>query len=298
MVETQVWRRADTDGPEVIHELPPLPADEAFDRPVTPWRRLADNPAARQVGLLVLAGVVWQVYAVQIDNPLVLPSLSETVEAFWRNLTNGQLLARALTSVRTLGLGFGLAVVIAILLTGLAAGFRLAADGMTLAAGMFNPLPAIALLPLALLWFGIGEWSLVFVLIHAVLWPLSLNIHAGFLGVGETLRLSSRSFGVSGWRFAALILVPAALPAIVTGLKIGWAFAWRTLIAAELVFGVSSGAGGLGWFIFQNRNQLEIANVFAGILTVILIGLFVEVAIFRTVERLTLQRWGMQRPGF
>jgi NitT/TauT family transport system permease protein len=90
------------------------------------------------------------------------------------------------------------------------------------------------------------------------------------------------------------ILVPAALPGILTGLKIGWAFAWRTLIAAELVFGVSSGSGGLGWFIFENKNQLETASVFAGLLTVILIGLGVENLVFRTVERATIQKWGME----
>jgi hypothetical protein len=68
------------------------------------------------------------------------------------------------------------------------------------------------------------------------------------------------------------ILVPAALPSILSGLKIGWAFAWRTLIAAELVFGASSGKGGLGWYIFQNRNELYTDKVFAGLAVVILIG--------------------------
>jgi len=87
--------------------------------------------------------------------------------------------------------------------------------------------------------------------------------------------------------------VPAAFPSILTGLKIGWAFAWRTLIAAELVFGVSSGSGGLGWFIFENKNMLNIPNVFAGLLTVILIGLVVENLIFQTIERRTIHRWGM-----
>jgi hypothetical protein len=76
--------------------------------------------------------------------------------------------------------------------------------------------------------------------------------------------------------------------------KIGWAFAWRTLIAAELVFGVSSGQGGLGWFIFENRNLLDIPAVFAGLLTVIVIGLIVENLIFRTIERNTVQKWGTQ----
>lgn len=98
-----------------------------------------------------------------------------------------------------------------------------------------------------------------------------------------------------GPRYIGLILIPAALPAILSGLKIGWAFAWRTLIAAELVFGVSSSQGGLGWFIFRSRNELFTDKVFAGLVMVILIGLAVETFIFRTVENATIRRWGMQR---
>jgi NitT/TauT family transport system permease protein len=160
---------------------------------------------------------------------------------------------------------------------------------------MFNPLPAVALLPLALLWFGLGMGSLVFVIINSVLWAVALSTHTGFQSVSETLRMAGRSFGLRGLSLVAEILVPAALPSILAGLKIGWAFAWRTLIAAELVFGVSSGQGGLGWFIYENRNNLETANVFAGLLCVILIGLFVESVIFRTIERKTVRRWGMQK---
>jgi NitT/TauT family transport system permease protein len=93
---------------------------------------------------------------------------------------------------------------------------------------------------------------------------------------------------------ALKLLIPAAFPSILTGLKIGWAFAWRTLIAAELVFGVSAGQGGLGWFIYENKNQLEIPSVFAGLFCVILIGLAVENLIFRNIEMRTVRRWGMQ----
>ena len=99
---------------------------------------------------------------------------------------------------------------------------------------------------------------------------------------------------MTGLSYVARILIPAAFPSILTGLKIGWAFAWRTLIAAELVFGVSSGSGGLGWFIYENKNQLEIASVFAGLFTVILIGLVVENLVFRTIELRTVRKWGMQ----
>ena len=103
-----------------------------------------------------------------------------------------------------------------------------------------------------------------------------------------------RNYGLRGLPYVGRILIPAAFPSILTGLKIGWAFAWRTLIAAELVFGVSSGSGGLGWFIYENKNQLEIPNVFAGLFTVIVIGLIVENVVFRVVEAKTVRKWGLQ----
>jgi NitT/TauT family transport system permease protein len=159
---------------------------------------------------------------------------------------------------------------------------------------MFNPLPSIALLPLSLIWFGLGSISIVFVLIHSVLWAVALNTHSGFQSVSPTLRMVGNNYGLSRFAYLTKILIPAAFPNILTGLKVGWAFAWRTLIAAELVFGVSSGSGGLGWFIYENKNFLEIPNVFAGLLTVILIGLIVENLIFQNIQKHTIRKWGMQ----
>jgi NitT/TauT family transport system permease protein len=127
------------------------------------------------------------------------------------------------------------------------------------------------------------------------LWSVALNTLTGFRSVPETLRMSGRNYGLRGVRYVGLILIPAAFPSILAGLKIGWAFAWRTLIAAELVFGVSSRSGGLGWYIFQARSELETTRVFAGLLAVILIGLFIEACIFRVIEKRTVLRWGMQR---
>ena len=190
--------------------------------------------------------------------------------------------------------GYALGVALATVLTGIAIASRIGTDFLETMTSMLNPLPAIALLPLALIWFGLGTGSVIFVLVHSVLWAIALNTHAGFRSVSNTLRMVGQNYGLRGLKLVRLILIPAAFPAILTGLKVGWAFAWRTLIAAELVFGVSSGSGGLGWFIFENRNQLETANVFAGLFTVILIGLFVENVIFAAIERKTIRRWGMQ----
>ena len=214
--------------------------------------------------------------------------------ALWEALLHGPLLERIWTTIKVLLIGYASGVAIAAALTTLAVSTRFGTDLLSTLTAMFNPLPAIALLPLALLWFGLGAQSLVFVIIHSVLWAVATNAHAGFLEVSETQRSVGRNYGLVGVRYVMKILIPAALPSVLAGLKVGWAFAWRTLIAAELVFGVSSQSGGLGWFIFENRQLLDTANVFAGLTTVIIIGLLVESVVFRTVEIRSVQKWGMQ----
>ena len=244
--------------------------------------------------ILAVLALAWEVYGRWLGNPLLFPTFGQTVQAFVENIANGVIPQRMLVSLQTLVIGYGIGIGLAALLTTLAIGSRIGADLLETLTSMFNPLPAIALLPLALIWFGLGTGSVIFVLVHSVLWAIALNTHAGFRSVSNTLRMVGQNYGLRGLKLVRLILIPAAFPAILTGLKVGWAFAWRTLIAAELVFGVSSGSGGLGWFIFENRNQLETANVFAGLFTVILIGLFVENVIFAAIERKTIRRWGMQ----
>jgi NitT/TauT family transport system permease protein len=263
-------------------------------KPLTRSEALFGNAALRKGVLLALLALAWEIGARQVDNELVFPTFSATLDAFWTALRSGVLPLRTAYSLRLLLQGYALGLALAALLTALATATRIGSDLLELLTSMLNPLPSIALLPLAMLWFGLGNASLIFVLVHAVLWSVALNTYAGFRGVSQTLRMVGRNYGLSGPRYVTKILVPAALPGILTGLKIGWAFAWRTLIAAELVFGVSSGSGGLGWFIFENKNQLETASVFAGLLTVILIGLGVENLVFRTVERATIHKWGME----
>lgn len=258
------------------------------------FQRLWNSGFVRKAILIVLLGLIWEGYARYLDNSLLFPTLSETLKTLVEAFRDGPLGSRALTSLRVLLTGYALGIALASVLSIAAINTRLGSDLLETLTSMFNPLPAIALLPLALIWFGLGNGSLVFVLIHSVLWPVSLNTHSGFLGVSQTLRMVGRNYGLRGIPFVWRILVPAAFPSILTGLKIGWAFAWRTLIAAELVFGVSSGQGGLGWYIFENRNLLDIPAVFAGLLTVIIIGLIVENLIFRVIEKRTVRKWGMQ----
>jgi NitT/TauT family transport system permease protein len=280
--------------PEILRRPGSEAVPATVARPLSLRERLADNEALRKTLIVAALIAAWQGYAVWTDNPLAFPTFTETIAAFRDGIVDGALVTQTLYSLRLLLQGYAAGIALAALLSVLAVRTRLGGDLLDTLTAMLSPLPAIALLPLALLWFGIGRASLVFVLIHSVMWPVSLNMHSGFRGVSPTLRMVGANYGLSGLNHVRLILLPAAFPSILAGLKIGWAFAWRTLIAAELVFGVSSGSGGLGWFIYANKNTLEIPSVFAGLLMVILIGLAVENLIFRTIEHRTVRRWGMQ----
>jgi NitT/TauT family transport system permease protein len=269
-------------------------AFDVVEKPLSPARKLYDNTAARKMLLLALLAVSWELYARWLNNPLLFPTFTDTVKALAASIASGEIPKAAAYSIGMLLKGYAIGLLMAGLLTAFASAGRIGADLLETLTAMFNPLPSIALLPLALIWFGLGDLSVIFVLIHAVLWSVALNMHSGFRAISPTLRMVGQNYGLSKPGYLARILLPAAFPSILTGLKIGWAFAWRTLIAAELVFGVSSGSGGLGWYIFEQKNQLNIPDVFAGLLTVILFGLAVENLVFKTIENATVNRWGMQ----
>ncbi len=262
----------------------------AWSALVRAWER----GGLRKALLVALLAAAWELYARRLENPLLVPTFSDTVRALLHELRDGELLARVRVSLGLLLTGYAGGVGLAAALAFLAVGTRTGADLLDILTSMFNPLPAVALLPLALLWFGIGAGSIVFVLVHSVLWPVALNAHAGFAGASQTVRMVGRNYGLRGPLFALRILVPAAAPHLLTGLKVGWAFAWRTLIASELVFGVSSGRGGVGWYVFEKKAQLDMPEVFAGLITVVLIGLAVENGVFRQIEARTVRRWGMR----
>ena len=264
------------------------------EKPLGAWEKFYGNSGARKIVLLACLAGLWQAYAVWLSNPLLFPTFSDTVLALLASIGSGELPRAAVFTITLLLKGYVVGLILAGGLTAFASASRIGADLLDILTSMFNPLPSIALLPIALIWFGLGDNSVIFVLIHAVLWPVALSTYGGFRAISPTLKMVGQNYGLSGPAYVIRILIPGAFPSILTGLKVGWAFAWRTLIAAELVFGVSSGSGGLGWYIFEHKNQLQIPNVFAGLLTVILFGLAVENVIFRTIENVTVRRWGMQ----
>jgi len=265
------------------------------------FERIRDINAIRKLSILVGLVVLWELYT-RVGNvsELILPPFSSTGSALIEAILHENLLIMIGNSISVLLAGYVIGIAIAMGLTTLAVTTRFGSDLLGTLTAMLNPLPAIALLPMALLWFGLGADAIVFTLLHSVIWPVALNTHTGFLGVSDTQRMVGRNYGLRGLGYVSKILIPAAFPSILTGLRIGWAYAWRTLIAAELVFGGSiadtegTASGGLGWFIFANQMDLQIPHVFAGLFSVIVVGVLVESVVFRKIEEHTVARWGMQ----
>ena len=244
--------------------------------------------------LLVALILIWQLYVtVSGVSPLLVSSPIKIAEAFGEGWVNGSLARSTLVTLEILGLGMLIGMAVAALLTTLATWTRIGEDALVLLTSMLNPLPAIAILPLAILWFGLSPTALVFVIANAVTWPIAINVSTGFRTVNPTILMVGRNLGLRGFKLVKDVLMPAALPHTISGLKTGWAFGWRTIIAAELVFGVAGGGGGLGYFINDSRYFLRIPDVFAGLVTIALIGIALE-AIFNWIERRTVIRWGMK----
>jgi len=243
--------------------------------------------------LALVAGALlaWQVVAL-FTSSLLLPPVHEVAAALFEMTVGGEVIRMAAFSLRLVVVGMAVGVALAFGLTALAMRFRWAAEGLALAEGVLHPLPGIALLPLALLWLGMGNESAVFLIVHSVTWPMAANLDTGFRSVPGELIDAGRVFGYEGLGLVANVMLPCSVPYILAGLRIAWARAWRSVIAIEMVFGTSGGDGGLGWLIFQHRYLLNIAHVFAGLAVIALVGVAVEV-LMGLAERRTVEAWGV-----
>jgi NitT/TauT family transport system permease protein len=293
--------------PEFVNEIGVAGTGEV-ERRLSVFERITNIDPLRKFTILIIMVVAWELYArIGEINELMFPTFSATGAALVDALVNDSLLVNVWNSLKLLLSGYAIGISIAAVLVILAVGSRIGSDLLTTLTAMLNPLPAIALLPMAMLWFGLGPGAIIFTLLHSIVWPVALNTHSGFQSVSETLRMVGGNYGLKGIKYIFKILVPAAFPAILTGLRIGWAYAWRTLIAAELVFGgqvvdtsgqlgaEGSTSGGLGWIIFENQMENQTPYVFAGLFMVILVGITIENGFFRNIEERTVRKWGMQK---
>jgi NitT/TauT family transport system permease protein len=204
-------------------------------------------------------------------------------------LADGRLAGAAARSLARLAQGYALSSVV-----GVPLGIALARSALVRAAlrpvvlGL-QALPSICWLPLAILWFGLSEVAILFVVVMGSLLAVAIATEDGVSGVDPVLLRAAGTLGVRGLRFHLGVLLPAALPGILTGLKLGWSFAWRALMAGELLFV----AGGLGQLLQAGRELLDAAQVMAVMIAIVAIGVAVDQLLFRVLELRVRRRWGL-----
>jgi NitT/TauT family transport system permease protein len=243
------------------------------------------------VGLLLLwQGYVW----VSAVPPLLLPGPGVVLQTLIQETLNGTLLGVTFNTLLVLFQGLAIGVVVGTGLVLLANSCRLGRTLVEVLTAILSPLPGVAVLPLLMIWFGLTSTSLILAVVLATTWPIALNMDTGFATIHPTIVMVGRNLGLSRFQQIRDVMLMAALPSILTGIRTAWAFGWRTVIAAELIFGVAGSAGGLAWYINDSRYYLRTPNVFAGLVMIAVLGILLD-AVFLAIEHRTIEKWGMKR---
>ena len=222
----------------------------------------------------------------------MLPGPGRVVSALWETGRDGTLPRAILTSLHRLLAGYTLSAVLGIA-TGMVLGRNrwLRASVGPVVVGL-QALPSICWLPLALFWFGLSEKAILFVVVMGSLLAITIATDGAVRAVPPLYVRAARTMGSRRVRLYTRVILPASLPGIVTGLKLGWTFAWRSLMAGELLF-VS---GGLGQLLTLGRELNDMARVLAVMCVIVMLGLLFERLLFGTIERHVRERWGYETP--
>lgn len=229
---------------------------------------------------------------------LVFPSVEAIGAAFVSNFTNGfagvSFWSYILNSMQLLLMGLTIGIVLSLVFSGLSMISRTFGYIFNLVVSVFDLLPGVALLPVVIIIFGIKPAVIVFLVVHAVVWPMSRNILDGFQTIPRIYIEAGKNIGLTGVSLLLGVYIPAATSYIVSGLKVSWARAWRGLLSAEMIFGIAS-CPGIGLFINQMRTNMKNAEMYATLIVIILIGVIVQYGILEPIEKCTVKRWGMSR---
>ena len=255
-----------------------------------------------QMIFLFVLFAVWEVIAKAhlfgSSSELVFPPLEKIAEAFVNNFKSGyagtSFWVYILNSMKLLLCGLAIGILLSILFSSLAIVCKTFHYIYNSIVSICDLLPGIALLPIIIIIYGIKSSVIIFLVLHAVIWPMSRNILDGFQAVPRIYVEAGMNIGLKGFSLLTGVYIPAAFSFIISGLKVSWARAWRGLISAEMIFGIVS-CPGIGLYINQMRTNMKNAEMYATLIVIILIGVLVQYGILVPIEKYTVKRWGMTK---
>ena len=245
--------------------------------------------------------IIWEVAAksefLGARSTLIFPPLEHIAAAFVKNFVLGyaglSLWNYIGNSMMLLLAGLLIGIILAFLFSGLSMMSRTFYHTYNFVVTIFDLLPGVAVLPVVIVIFGVTPGVIVFLVVHAVIWPMSRNLLDGFQAIPGIYIEAGRNLGLKGLSLLFGIYLPASLTYLISGIKVGWARAWRGLISAEMIFGIAS-APGIGLYLNQMRVNMNNAEMYATLIVIILIGLIVQYGIFMPIENRTIKKWGMK----
>lgn len=238
-----------------------------------------------------LVGLWEWAFRSKIWSPVLLPSPFQVATYLKDSASDGTLWQATVITMRRLMIGYLVGLVIGLPLGLLTARWNIMRDTIgTLALGL-QTLPSVCWVPLALLWFGQTENAMLFVVVMGTLWSVVIAADTGVRNVPPIYRRAARTMGSKNMHIWLKVIFPASLPFIVSGMKQGWAFAWRSLMAAEIFVTILTGFG-LGQLLHYGRELSAMDQVIAIMVVIVVIGLLVDKIAFSPIERFLHRRWG------
>jgi len=222
-------------------------------------------------------------------SPILLPSPAMVGEYLWGALRDGSLIEAVEVTVRRLLIGYAIGVGLPLgLLTSTSDFFEDTVGSLALG---LQTLPSVCWVPLALLWFGQTETAMLFVVVMGTVWSVLLATATGARTIPPIYARATRTMGSEGFDKWTRVILPASLPFVVSGMKQGWAFAWRSLMAAEIFVTILTGFG-LGQLLQYGRELSAMDQVIGVMVVIVVIGLIADKALFSPWERFLHRRWG------
>ena len=243
--------------------------------------------------LIILWTLIYNIFVVKLElwKPYVFPSPKDvflTLEALIKDKT---LFFGIISSLQRLIIGFGISLIIGVVLGVIIVRYEYLRENVRDLVLGLQTLPSVAWIPFSILWFGLSEATIIFVIAIGSTFAIAIATEDGIKNVNPQFLKAAKTMGIKGQKLYFKVVLPAALPMIVSGIKQGWSFAWRALMAGEMLVGTK----GLGYILMVGRYLADISQVVAVMIVIILLGILIEKLVFVKIESNLREKWGLNK---
>lgn len=244
----------------------------------------------RRVLFIATLAVIWEITSRFSSLPdFMFPSLTQVLQTLITGIVNGQITVAIVKSMGRLLIGFSIAISLGLVLGYLIWRFKWVEDTLGFLVTALQSIPSIVWFPLAIIWFGLNDFSILFIVTIGATWTMTISATSGFKNVPVLYQRVAQTLGSNGFHFLRTVILPASVPQVISGLRIAWAFSWRALMAGELL----GSGGGLGHLLETGRSLGQMDLVISVMIIIGIIGTIMDNIVFLRLEKNVQKKWGI-----